>query len=368
MKNRRAHASLLLVILVSGITYSIYFHKKVRSGLDGEEVQSESRTAFGPSLSSRGPGKPGSNAESLRELEKSWRELYLTREARNGLLTEEHRNLALASVELLGCSTDLFFLIDFVNAREMPGAQLVLEEAAKNLLQDPNVGSELRNSLLDSIRLIDHDSLEQLCFFAATGCGDSDVGEFISKIDKPSMRKSAELGWGFRLAQSDFPAGLEYTLDALRHSTSSVFDSQALVDVVRLVSEKDGDYQQIYEKIESSNIKSDKRRGQIELVRHWASDRPEDVAGYLMGENADVSYLSVVSEVYLKNNPVDAVDWVQDLPAGKYRDHAILAQIIGLTNDTVSGAPQLADLVVNPKIKKQCLSLIDQVNRGPESK
>jgi len=341
--------------------------KKPKSDYDDGKVPGGAGAAFEPSLSSRNRSAGGGNAQALQELKKSWRELYLTQESRNGVLTEEHKTLALASVIQLGCGVELFLLMGFVNVEGMPGAQFMLEEAAKNLLQDKVAASELRNSLVESIRRMKHPSIEKLCFFSGVGCDRDDLGEFLSKIEEPTMRKNAELGWGFRLAGNDFSAGLEYTLGVLGHPASSIFDDQILVDLMGFVSNRN-DHKRVYETIESSDVKVDKRRSQIELVRHWASERPEEVSQYLMKSNADTSYISVVSEVYLQGNPVDAVEWVQDLPAGKYRDSAILAQIINLTNDTIDVAPQLAEFVDNPEIKKKCFELIDQVNRGPESK
>lgn len=369
MKTKHVYASAIpiIVILVIGITYTILFQNHEKSDFDHGKSQSESGTAFKPTISSRERGDPRPNAEALKELKKSWRELYLTREARLGHIGEEHRELALASVRRLGCSYELFQLIDYVNDTKMTGAKSSLVKAAQNLFKDGDIGSELRDSLVDTIRNHDHPLMENLCFYAVYGCDSSDVGLFIPRIEKPNMKKSAELGWGLRMAQDDLPAGLEHVLTILGQPTSSIYESQVLVDLVGLATE-DIDHKSIYETIERSNIRADKSRSQVELVRLWAASRPEDVAEYLMKNHADESYLSVVSEVYLKANPVEAVEWVQNLPEGKYRDYAILGQIVDLTNDTLSAAPQLTELVSSPQIKKKCLDLIKQINRGPESK
>ena len=300
------------------------------------------------------------NHSLAEEFKRDWRASGID----DGIITGEHRALAIKTVSSLSCSQELINLISYLSANGFSGAIGLIDHEMTGLFKSA-ASPEARAALLDLSSVPAKNGInyrQKWSFDAAMGCNAEQFNDFYSALGDAKSKHSAFLGRNLALASSDPGGALTATVQELLTQEHTNESSQ----ILRLIIEALPPHTNLAEMEKLLPASKDGLDyiidGRSALLRRWASEDSEAAGNYVMShaERFQAASMSEIAESLALRSPSVGLEWVQKLPDGPYFDAAATGFIPHIADGYPSEARELAEMITNEALRAQSLLLIQR--------
>ena len=305
----------------------------------------------------------------LSELKERWRVLMAKPGAWSNP-TEEQHDLVIESVERLLPSSELVELIEAISAEKgrpaigtsfTPEVHLLLrseraEEALRALVASND--SEYRNS----------GYYQNWMEFASKDCTEEQAAWMAKAAGDPFSARILAAGQVWQLSRVDSEAAVKSLFE--RFDGKEV--TAELGNMLQSFSlGEDSDPKQLEKLIPVSKAKDDLASAmRKKLVYSWGIDDPEGATQFVLGnqERFDPGVMRSLASGVSAKGAKATVEWVQDLPPGRYFDAAMDLVISMIGEDYPKEARELVNQITDPALRKACFSRVDNMESESESR
>ena len=277
---------------------------------------------------------------------------------------EERRALAEETVGSLLCSEELILLIRFLDEREIYNTLEVVADAAFKSER----AAEARQLLLE---LSDKwAGYRQAWSFAAgrdTPPEDFDAFHAALALKEPGSAQEALLGRNQRLSSSDPEAAIRSTLEVLEGSLESSSRGLSLHNLMRKLP-ANVDFARMESLLPEvdPNLRLDPvNQGRVILFERWGNKDPAAAVNYLISspDRLSPSLIEPIIAFVMPKDRAAGIEWIQELPAGPYRDLALGASLRSLFG-YAEEARKIPPLISDPAIKEDALRTLRAIESG----
>ena len=322
------------------------------------------------------PGKATPSGESrqqiLSELKERWRILMAKPGAWVRPMREQGK-LVIESVERLLPSRELVELMKAieVNAAEMgrSGGVSSFEYEVKLLLRSERAEEALRALVASDDSEYRNSGHYQIWMeFASKDCTAEQAAWMTDAAGDPVSARILAAGQVVQLSQVD-PAAAVKSLFERFDGKEETFELGNMLDSFSLG--EDSDPKELEKLIPVSKAKDDLASEMREkLVYSWGIDDAEGATQFVLGnqERFDPGVMRSLASGVSAKGAKATVEWVQDLPPGRYFDAAMDLVISMIGERYPKEARELVNQITDPALRKACFSRVDNMESESQNR
>ena len=299
---------------------------------------------------------------NLVRLQKQWLEIWRP----DNEMTEKGHALAEESVRFLLCGEEMVSLMDFLKKNHFGDAviKLYFEQAWKSLFKS-DLAALARQSLVDSRA---NNYRPDWSYYAGSGCSAENVEMFCKALQDSTCQQNAKCGYFATLAERHPKEAVSGIYQEILKDPSGPRVWGSLESAIASIS-TDARYDEILSTL--NNTPSDDNEFNVEfgemlqnpkkiLFKKWANQNPAEVTNFIFSHQDQYGpeTLAWVADAYSERNLKDAVAWLQDLPSGRYFDHAALSVSSRSLPHYPKQTIELVEMISDPNMKKIGLDMI----------
>ena len=322
------------------------------------------------------PGKVATSGESrqqvLSELKERWRVL-MAKPSSWVHPMEEQGKLVIESVERLLPSRELVELMKAIEviAAEMGRIGVVssFEYEVKLLLRSERAEEALRALVASNDSEYRNSGHYQIWMeFASKDCTAEQAAWMTEAAGDPVSARILAAGQVCQLSRVD-PAAAVKSLFERFDGKEVAFEFGNMLDSFSLG--EDSDPKELEQLIPVSKAKDDLASAmRKKLVFSWGIDDPEGATKFVLGnqERFDPGVMRSLASGVSSKGAKATVEWVQDLPPGRYFDAAMDLVISMIGDRYPKEARELVNQISDPALRKACFSRVDNMESESQNR
>jgi hypothetical protein len=306
---------------------------------------------------------------ALRELKERWR-VVMAKPGARLKTTQEQGELMRETVDRLLPSSELVELLETISGDEgRPSIAFSFEYEVKLLLRSDRAEEALR-ALVASNDSEYQNSVYYKSWmeFASKDCTAEQAAWMTEAAGDPVSARILAAGQVVQLSQVD-PAAAVKSLFERFDGKEVAFEFGNMLDSFSLG--EDSDPKELEKLIPVSKTKDDLASEMREkLVYSWGIDDPEGATQFVLGnqERFDPGVMRSLASGVSAKGAKATVEWVQDLPPGRYFDAAMDLVISMIGEDYPKEARELVNQITDPALRKACFSRVDNMESESQNR
>ena len=310
-----------------------------------------------------------SRQHALSELKERWRVL-MAKPGAWSAPTKEQGELVIESVERLLASQELVELIGAISVEYREPSIISSFSREVHLLLRSERAEEALRALVASDDFAYRNSgyYQNWMEFASKDCTAEQAAWMTEAAGDPVSARILAAGQVCQLSRVD-PAAAVKSLFERFDGKEVAFEFGNMLDSFSLG--EDSDPKELEQLIPVSKAKDDLASAmRKKLVFSWGIDDPEGATKFVLGnqERFDPSVMRSLASGVSSKGAKATVEWVQDLPPGRYFDAAMDLVISMIGEDYPTEARELVQQISDPALRKGCLSRVDNMESESQNR
>jgi len=306
---------------------------------------------------------------ALSELKERWR-VVMAKPGARLKTTQEQGELMRETVDRLLPSGELVELLETISADEgRPSIVSSFEYEVKLLLRSERAEEALRALVASNDSEYRNSGHYQIWMeFASKDCTAEQAAWMTEAAGDPVSARILAAGQVCQLSRVD-PAAAVKSLFERFDGKEVAFEFGNMLDSFSLG--EDSDPKELEQLIPVSKAKDDLASAmRKKLVFSWGIDDPEGATKFVLGnqERFDPGVMRSLASGVSSKGAKATVEWVQDLPPGRYFDAAMDLVISMIGDRYPKEARELVNQISDPALRKACFSRVDNMESESQNR